>query len=467
MGPYASRQPAKRAYDSDRGARSRELHEPGSQTDETERRSGSDDQLGPVAKLGDAGPAGRAHRGVSDRSQLLLRQDLFRRKPPPDRREGSGKRGVKLGAGVSLDLGKGFFIREGGAERALGRHRVECVGDDQEVGGEGDVAAVGAVVAGPVQALTVILHGLRLLRGEPEPLEEARRQAGRAAHRLPVVRVQQTRLPQCGGVDRDLAEVVEPAGPPEPADVATWEPERLGQLAHAVCDPLRVTVRGAVALVHDVRERSRAPPRPLAEGRSGASGAARAGSARGRGARRTRGSTRPRSPAPRRARPRLPLPGDRSRSPWHGRRGGARASSRPRRPCREPRARAGRPAGRRCLWRSRRAGTRSRRRTRQPQRERANRALAPCVSGEAADREAAHATDEQCRPGTEDESGRGDDRRGDGEAVGHCLVAAEIVVPAMQQLGSDHRRRDQRERARRHRRKHEHMPVDRRPPRIP
>jgi hypothetical protein len=103
--------------------------------------------------------------------------------------------------------------------------------------------------------------------------------------------------------------------------------------------------------------------------------------------------------------------------------------------------------------------------SREPQREGANDALAPRIAGEPPDREAPDYADEQCRPGAEQECTSGDDRRGDRKAVGDGLVGAEIVVSAMEELGGNHRRREQRKRA--HRREHEHMPVDRRAPRIP
>ena len=330
---------------------------------------------------------------------------------------------------------------------------------------ERDVASARAVVAGPVQPLAVVLDRFRLLGCESEPLEQACGEPRRAAHRLPIVRVQQARFSERGSVDRDLAEVMKPARPPEAAYIALRKPERLCQLAHALRDALRMTVGRAVALVDDVREglecRCDLPARPIRRQWSRSSRIS-AGT-------RSAAYQRFDSAAIARAAPRVDLGcgGEEVRLD-HRRPGGnavdERLHGREGHPeDREPeqvvgehhRARGGAGEDVRVA-----AGE-----PREPQREGADDGLAPRISGEPPDREAPGCADEQRRPGAEHESSGGDDRRRDGEAVGDGLVGAEIVVSAMQELGGDHRRREQRKRA--HRREHEHMPMDRRALRVP
>ena len=78
---------------------------------------------------------------------------------------------MKLRAAPALDLLERFGVRQAAAlERTIGGHRVEAVGDDQEVRGERQVVDLRAVVPGAVEPLPVVLDRLRLRRGEAETL---------------------------------------------------------------------------------------------------------------------------------------------------------------------------------------------------------------------------------------------------------------------------------------------------------
>src|SRR4029077_3610639 len=81
-------------------------------------------------------------RSVSELRQLLGIEDCCGLLAAFDSHEGLGYDGMELGAAVSLDLCECFFGREGGPERPFGRHCIEAVGDDQEVRGERQRAAV-------------------------------------------------------------------------------------------------------------------------------------------------------------------------------------------------------------------------------------------------------------------------------------------------------------------------------------
>jgi hypothetical protein len=100
-------------------------------------------------------------------------------------------------------------------ERTIRGHRVEAVGHDQEVRGEWQVGELRAVVARAVVALPVILDRLRLRSRETEALQEPRRESRSPPNGGPLGVVQLAGLAEDGRVDRDLAEVVEPPGPPE------------------------------------------------------------------------------------------------------------------------------------------------------------------------------------------------------------------------------------------------------------
>ena len=78
---------------------------------------------------------------------------------------------------------------------------------------ERQVVAADAVVAGAVRAFVMELHRPGLGRDELEPLQQARREARMAPHRGPLGTVEATALAQEGGIDSDLAEVVQPSRP--------------------------------------------------------------------------------------------------------------------------------------------------------------------------------------------------------------------------------------------------------------
>src|SRR5881398_1550826 len=100
---------------------------------------------------------------------------------------------MELGAGVALDLLEGRLFGQALAERAIGGHRVEAVGEDQEVGGQGQIVAWNSVVAAAVEA---------------EAMEEACREPRRTAYGRPLARLELPGLAQDVGVDGDLAEIV-------------------------------------------------------------------------------------------------------------------------------------------------------------------------------------------------------------------------------------------------------------------
>ena len=82
-------------------------------------------------------------------------------------------RRMELRAEISLDLGKRFLVRQSRAVRPLARHRVEAVGDDQEVRGEREILVADTVVPAAVEAFMVELDGACLRRDELEALQEA------------------------------------------------------------------------------------------------------------------------------------------------------------------------------------------------------------------------------------------------------------------------------------------------------
>src|SRR6266852_4833395 len=82
-------------------------------------------------------------------------------------------RRVELRACVPFDLEQRVLGREPAPVRPVGRHRVEAVGDDQEVRGQRDRRGVDPVVAVPVEALVVVLDRARLVGSEAEAAEQA------------------------------------------------------------------------------------------------------------------------------------------------------------------------------------------------------------------------------------------------------------------------------------------------------
>ena len=140
-------------------------------------------------------------------------------------------------------------------KRPVGRHRVEAVGHDQEVRGQREVGELRAVIARAVVALPVVLDRLRLRGREPEALEEAGGEARSPTDGGPLGVVQLAGLAEDGRVDRDLAEVVKPSGPPEARSLGAGEAQPVGQLAHVLGDAQGMPMGARVALVDDVGER--------------------------------------------------------------------------------------------------------------------------------------------------------------------------------------------------------------------
>ena len=257
--------------------------------------------------------------------------------------------GVELRADVPLDLGQRLLGPEACAVRAVARHRVEAVGDDEEVGGERLVLRRDPVVAPAVEALPVVLDCARLSGGELEAPEQAGRQPRRAPDRAPLRGGELPGLSEHGGVDRDLAEVVQPGGPAQPVDVGVGEPERARQRVDVAGDADGMPVGVRVALVDDVGERlegvERLLPRTpnsrlrLVDGqRDGHDGEHVPGVAE---ARRSPGSRRGPSPRPqpqsRVAGPRRRRPAGAARARRAGRRWPARSRARGRREARDVR----------------------------------------------------------------------------------------------------------------------------------
>ena len=173
-------------------------------------------------------------------------------------------RGVELRPGVALDLRQGCLVREPRAVGAVRRHRVEAVGDDQEVRREREIFAADAVVARAVHALVMKLDRARLRRHELEPLQQSSGKAGMAAHRGPLGAVQGSLLAQERSVDRHLAEIVQATRPAQPVDLGVGQLQGARQTVDVTGDAERVTVGRWVALVDDVGKRlERAKRLPL------------------------------------------------------------------------------------------------------------------------------------------------------------------------------------------------------------
>ena len=123
------------------------------------------------------------------------------------------------------------------------------------MGGERELVGGHAVIPAAVDAFVVELHRARLRRDELESLQEPRRQAWMATYGGPLFTRETIRLAQDGGVDRDLAEVVEARGPSQPVDVRERQAQRARKLIHVRRDAHRVPVGRRIAFVDDVRER--------------------------------------------------------------------------------------------------------------------------------------------------------------------------------------------------------------------
>ena len=161
---------------------------------------------------------------------------------------------MELGAAVSFDFRERFFAGQSRPEGPLGCHCVETVGDDQEMRGQRQGAALDPVVALAVVALVVELDSPGLAGCELEALHQSRREPRVPPHRGPFGPVQPSLLAEQRRVDRDLAEVVEARGPAQPVDVRKGKPERARKPVDGAGDPDRVLVGRGVALVDDVRE---------------------------------------------------------------------------------------------------------------------------------------------------------------------------------------------------------------------
>ena len=72
------------------------------------------------------------------------------------------------------------------------------------------------------------------------------------SHRGPFAPVQPVRLAQHRGVDRDLAEVVEPSRPPQAVDIGERQLQCARQLVDVSRDANGMAVRRRIALVDDV-----------------------------------------------------------------------------------------------------------------------------------------------------------------------------------------------------------------------
>ena len=82
---------------------------------------------------------------------------------------------MELRADVALELRQRLLLAQPGPVRAVAGHRVEAVGHDQEVRGQGLVVRRDPVVAAAVEPLSVKLDGTRLGGRELEAPEQARR----------------------------------------------------------------------------------------------------------------------------------------------------------------------------------------------------------------------------------------------------------------------------------------------------
>ena len=234
--------------------RQQRLVEPdaGKRRDETAER----EQLRPLAQVAGARQVWDVvRRGRAAKLLLLLgRQRRVRVLSALEGDERLRDRRVELRADVRLDLRERLLDAQAGPVRPVGAHRVEAVGDDQEVRRERELRGGEPVVARSVEALVVVLDRPGLGRRELEAAQDPRGEPRCSAHRAPLVGGQPPALAQHGRVDRDLAEVVEARRPAEPVDVAVGQPERPGEVVHVAGDPHGVAVGRGMALVDDVRE---------------------------------------------------------------------------------------------------------------------------------------------------------------------------------------------------------------------
>ena len=91
---------------------------------------------------------------------------------------------------------------------------------------ERQIVAADPVVAAAVHPFVMKLDRTRLRGDELEPLQDARGESRVPAHRGPFDSVELPALSQQRRVDRDLAQVVQSSGPPEPIDLRERKLER-------------------------------------------------------------------------------------------------------------------------------------------------------------------------------------------------------------------------------------------------
>ena len=199
-----------------------------SETRERDHHAAEREQLGSFLQLSWTGEVDHVlRRSTAEVVELGRRQYGRGVEATLDCDKGSCDRGVELSPGITLDLRQGCLVREPCAVGAVRRHRVEAVGDDQEMGREREIVAADAVVARAVHALVMKLDRARLRRHELEPLQQSSGEAGMTAHRSPLGAVQGSLLAQERSVDRHLAEIVQATRPAQSVDL------RVGQLQGA------------------------------------------------------------------------------------------------------------------------------------------------------------------------------------------------------------------------------------------
>ena len=123
---------------------------------------------------------------------------------------------------------------------AVGGHRVERVGDEDDPRAERDVLARQAVrVAAAVPGLVVVADP-RVDRRDAEALEQPVADLGMLAQHDQLLVVERAGLLQDAVGDRDLAEVVQQAGEPQLLDRLVVEAQRAGDALDEPADRLRV-----------------------------------------------------------------------------------------------------------------------------------------------------------------------------------------------------------------------------------
>ena len=181
----------------------------------------------------------RAHAEAQAREHPALARATRRRRAALDAGEERGDDlGVELRAGAALDLRDRFLERERRAVEAVGRHRVEGVGDEDDARAERDLLAGEAVgVALAVPALVMVQHPVGD-RVDAEALEHPVADLRVPLEHEPLRVGQGCRLAQDLLGDRELAEVVQAAREARQLDLVGGQPELLGDLRRR-CDATR------------------------------------------------------------------------------------------------------------------------------------------------------------------------------------------------------------------------------------